>query len=64
MSRKEECLDNAVAESFFGTLKMNRCAMRMTERATKPAKACLDTSRFSTIGGDAKRISATWPLEL
>jgi transposase InsO family protein len=21
MSRKEECLDNAVAESFFGTLK-------------------------------------------
>ncbi len=33
MSRKGECLDNAVAESFFGTLRQNSLIIRLPDQA-------------------------------
>jgi transposase InsO family protein len=46
MSPKGECLDNAVAESFFGTLKTEWV---ITEPSKKRNKVCLNTLRYFTI---------------
>ena len=37
MSRRGNCRDNAVAESFFQLLKRERIKKRSTERGKKPA---------------------------
>ena len=37
MSRRGNCHDNAVAESFFQLLKRERIKKRSTERGKKPA---------------------------
>lgn len=42
MSRKGECLDKAVTESFFGSLKPNRLTKKTTEQSMKQNKVCLN----------------------
>jgi transposase InsO family protein len=50
MSRRGNCHDNAVAESFFQLLKRERIKKRSTERGKKPAAIFLITSKcFITV---------------
>ncbi len=50
MSRRGNCHDNAVAESFFQLLKRERIKKRSTERGKKPAVIFLITSKcFITV---------------
>ena len=50
MSRKGECLDNAVAESFFGSLKNDSCIMKIIKPEHMPNKAFLNISRCFITG--------------
>ena len=50
MSRKGECLDNAVAESFFGTIKTEWVDDQDYRTRQEAKKACLNTSRCFTTG--------------
>ena len=52
MSRKGECLDNAVAESFFGTLKTEWVDDRDTKPGMRQNKICLSTLKSSTTDND------------
>ena len=50
MSRRGNCHDNAVAESFFQLLKRERIKKRSTQRGKKPAAIFLITSKcFITV---------------
>ena len=49
MSRKGNCWDSAVVESFFATLKKRRCIENAISPASRPKPACFITSRSSTI---------------
>ncbi|WP_407302855.1 hypothetical protein [Klebsiella quasipneumoniae] len=50
MSRRGNCHDNAVAESFLQLLKRERVKKRSTERGKKPAAISLVTSKcFITV---------------
>jgi len=49
MSRRGNCHDNAVAESFFQLLKRERIVAAFTLPATKPGRTSSTTSRCSTI---------------
>jgi len=49
MSRRGNCHDNAVAESFFNLLKRERIRRRTYKPASKPGRTCSTTSRYSTI---------------
>ena len=64
MSRRGNCWDNAVAESFFATLKVELVTNDVGPRARTPARRCSSISRCSTTGsGDIPRwaISAPGP---
>jgi transposase InsO family protein len=52
MSRKGECLDNAVAESFFGTLKRSVLTMKTIDRNKKRNKTCLNTLKYFITSED------------
>lgn len=54
MSRRGNCHDNAVAESFFQLLSASTSAARSTPRALRHARTCSITSKCSTTR------SATW----
>lgn len=50
MSRRGNCHDNAIAESFFQLLKRGRIKKRSTELGKKPAAIFLITSKcFITV---------------
>jgi len=49
MSRTANCLDNAVAESFFSTLKNEQTLHERTGRAPKPVLQSSSSSSCSTI---------------
>ena len=52
MSRKGNCWDNAVAESFFGSLKQKEFSSIITKQGKKPEKIFLITLKyFITIKG-------------
>ena len=48
MSRRGNCHDNAVAESFFNLLSGSGYAARSIAQETKPGRTCSTTSRCST----------------
>ena len=48
MNCKGNCWDNAVAESFFGSLKNERVFLQRTKPETKLKKISLTTSKCST----------------
>ena len=48
MSRRGNCHDNAVAESFFQLLKRERIAARSIPTETPPARTCSSTLKCST----------------
>ena len=48
MSRKADCWDNAVAESFWSTLRPNARNSRTTPRVPKPTAPCSRSSRVFT----------------
>ncbi len=57
-SGRGNCWDNAVVESFFGTLKRELIHRRSWPTATKPPQPSTSTSRSSTTVGGATRPSA------
>ena len=57
MSRKGNCWDNAVAESFFGSLKKERIKKQIYRNREVAAADVPTTSRRSTIGHAATGIS-------
>ena len=59
MSRRGDCYDNAVVESFFGTLKTSWCTGRVTARGTRRGRACSNGSSAGTTAGGVTRRSAT-----
>ena len=56
MSRKGNCHDNAVAESFFANLKKEKSDARYTKLVTKHGLMCLTILRCSTIRSGDTRI--------
>ncbi|MSP27972.1 MAG: transposase [Methylococcales bacterium] len=48
MSRKGNCWDNAISESFFHTLKPNASTMNATQPAKKPKNPSSTLSKCST----------------
>ena len=59
MSRKGDCWDNAVAESFFATLEWSWCCRATGTREGRRAGPFSITSRGGTIANDSIRRSAT-----
>lgn len=57
MSRRGNCWDNAVAESFFSSLKKERIKKRITLTEKPPSWTCPSTLRASTIRHVAIAIS-------
>jgi putative transposase len=56
MSGKGNCYDNAITESFFGTLKTGAGIMNSTPLGKRPGGRSSSTSKCSTIGnGDIRR---------
>ena len=55
MSRRGNCHDNAVVESFFNLLKRERVRGRTTVPGPRPGRICSTTSRCSTILGASTR---------
>ena len=72
MSRKGDCWDNAVAESFFYTLKVELLTTKITRPASKHRRIFLNISKCFIIGNAATRILAipvpsslrNWPMPL
>ena len=65
MSRKGNCWDNAVAESFFHTLKTELVIWRSLTRTNTPRQLCLNISKcFITVSAAIPRmaISRHWPM--
>jgi putative transposase len=62
MSRKGNCWDNAVAESFFATLKLELVYQSHWRTRTSHAAKSSNTSSCSTIGSAGIRPSATCVL--
>ena len=58
MSRRGNCWDNAVAESFFSSLKKERIRKRIYKTRDLARAESSTTSRSSTIEPDATAISA------
>jgi transposase InsO family protein len=58
MSRKGNCYDNAVAESFFGLLKTDGSTTAGIEAGLRPTAACFITLKFSTTEKDVTQHSA------
>lgn len=56
MSRKGECYDIAVAESFLVHLKLNWSTMKITVLENRLNKAYLNISKYSTIDSKGIRI--------
>jgi transposase InsO family protein len=56
MSRRGNCWDNAVMESFFSSLKKERIASSSTRPGTWLGPMCLTTLRCSTTGHVVKVI--------
>lgn len=52
MRRKRECLDNAIAESFFGTLKTELVDHEYYRSKEEAKKVCSDTLKSYTAGED------------
>jgi putative transposase len=65
MSRRGNCHDNAVAESFFNLFKRERIRRRTYKRVKKPGRMCSITSRCfttrsaSTSGTGCCRLSSS-----
>lgn len=62
VGRTGVCWDNAMAESFFGTLKTSSSTELCFPPASMPGARSFATSRCSIIAGDSTRHSATRPL--
>jgi putative transposase len=58
MSRRGNCHDNAVAESFFQLLKRERIRRRTTRPAMPPGRTCSSTSSCSTTRSESTRTTA------
>lgn len=52
MSRRDNCWDNAVAESFFSSLKKSGLKNGSTEPGNWRGLTFLITLKYSTIGND------------
>jgi transposase InsO family protein len=61
MSRKGDCWDNAVVESFFGSLKSERVHWRSYRPARRPGRTSSSTSRWFTT---ADGCIPTWPIRV
>ena len=59
MSRKGNCWDNAVAESFFHTLKTELIYLEDFDTHEQPRQQCLNTSKCSITASAAIRRMAT-----
>ena len=62
MSRKGNCWDNAVAESFFHTLRPNWCTMRTTAVALRRRPVSSSTLRYFIIVSVATPTLGRWHL--